>query len=98
MKTFLKPAPQRVVALPDKAPDKVGAIYIPDSNQQEKPKMAEVVAVGSGDEHNPMLYEVGDKVMMGQFAGTEIELSFTGDTVTYLVLNQMDIMGKVIEV
>lgn len=98
MGKFLKPAPQRVLVELEKAADKIGSIYIPNADQQEKPKFAKVINVGVGDEHNPMLYNIGDMVMMGQYAGTEIELDFSGKVITYLVVNQMDIMGKIIEV
>lgn len=93
MRKFLKPAPQRVLVLVEEASEKVGSIFIPNPEQQEKPKFAEVIAVGTGSEDNPMLYKPGQRIIMGQFAGTEIELNDT----KYLVVNQMDIMGVIIE-
>lgn len=59
-------------------------IIIPD-NAQEKPSAGEVVAVSS--EVNEL--KVGDKVIFGKYAGSEITL----DGTKYIVINTEDIFG-----
>ena len=62
---------------------------------KEKPQVAEVVAVGPGipeGEHKvKMEVQVGDKVIMNKFGGTEIKL----EGVTYIVVRQADILAIV---
>ena len=59
-------------------------IIIPD-NAKEKPNKAEVVAVS--DELTTI--KVGDNVVFGKYAGTEIAI----DGTSYLVLDKKDILG-----
>lgn len=68
---------------------KIGGIIIPDT-AREKPQMAEVVGVGT-DEDLKKAVKVGDKVLYGKYAGTEIEL----DGVKYLILSKSDILAIV---
>jgi chaperonin GroES len=68
---------------------KVGGIIIPDT-AKEKPQMAKVVAVGT-DEDLKKIVKVGDQVLFGKYAGTEIEL----DGVKYLILSKSDILAIV---
>jgi chaperonin GroES len=65
---------------------KIGGIIIPDT-AKEKPQMAKVVAVGT-DEDLKKAVKVGDKILFGKYAGTEIEL----DGVKYLILAKADIL------
>ena len=56
-----------------------GGIIIPD-NAKEKPMQGEVVAVGSGTRSengtvHPLEIKVGDKVLYGKWAGTEVEIN-----------------------
>lgn len=62
-------------------------IIIPDS-AKEKPLQGEVVAVGAAKKDETVEVKVGDKVLYGKYAGTEINL----DGVDYLLLNQSDIL------
>jgi chaperonin GroES len=60
----------------------------------EKPMQGEVVAVGKGKLLNsgevaPLEVKVGDKVLFGKFAGSEVKL---GDD-ELLVMREEDIMG-----
>lgn len=73
----------------DSEEKKVGGIIIPDT-AKEKPQMAEVVAVGT-DEDLVKAVKVGDKVLYGKYAGTEIEL----DGIKYLILSKSDILAIV---
>ena len=70
-----------------------GGIVIPDS-ATEKPIRGEVVAVGqgkpldSGSLRAPLV-KVGDKVLFGKYAGTEVKL----DGTEYLVVKEDDIFA-----
>jgi len=68
---------------------KIGGIIIPDT-AKEKPQMAKVIAVGT-DEDLKKAVKVGDKVLYGKYAGTEIEL----EGIKYLVLAKSDILAVV---
>ncbi len=90
----LKPLGDRVVVKPAVAEEKTsGGIILPDT-AKEKPQQGEVVAVGSGKlknngERTPMELKVGDKVLYGKYAGTEI--TYEGED--YLIMNENDIMA-----
>jgi chaperonin GroES len=64
-----------------------GGIYIPDS-AKEKPLQGEIVAVGGAKKDEIVEVKVGDNVLYGKYAGTEINLN----GVDYLLLNQSDIL------
>ncbi len=87
----LRPIEDRVVVkLSTEAEEKkIGGIIIPDT-AKEKPQMAEVIAVGT-DEDLKKAVKVGDMVLYGKYAGTEIEL----DGVKYLILSKSDILAIV---
>ncbi|MDG1148183.1 MAG: co-chaperone GroES [Crocinitomicaceae bacterium] len=63
-------------------------IIIPDS-AKEKPLIGEVVAIGNGKVDEPMTVKVGDKVLYGQYSGTEIKL----DGKPYLIMRESDVYG-----
>ena len=72
-----------------------GGIIIPDS-AKEKPLEGSVVAVGKGKSNEegkvlPLDVKVGDKVLFGKYAGTEIKL----DGKEYLMMREDDILGVV---
>ena len=62
---------------------------------QEKPQIAEIVAVGAGKVEDgktvPMTVKVGDKVIASKYAGTTVKL----DGVEYTVLSEDDIFAIV---
>lgn len=64
-----------------------GGIIIPDT-AQEKPQKGVVIAVGKGKADEPMEVKVGDTVLFGKYAGTELHI----DDKKYLVMNQGDIL------
>lgn len=64
-----------------------GGIIIPDT-AQEKPQKGVVIAVGNGKADEPMEVNVGDTVLFGKYAGTELHI----DDKKYLVMNQGDIL------
>jgi chaperonin GroES len=70
-----------------------GGIVIPDT-AKEKPTKAEVIAVGPGKsldngELLSLTVKVGDKVLVGKYAGTELKL----DGIDYVVLREDEILG-----
>lgn len=90
-----KPLHDRVLIKPFK-PEEVtsSGIIIPDS-AQEKPIQGEVLAVGNGKydnngNHIPMTVQVGNSVLFGKFAGTQIQIN-GGDEL--LVMSESDILG-----
>ncbi|MBQ1972859.1 MAG: co-chaperone GroES [Paraprevotella sp.] len=85
----IKPLADRVLISPAPAETKtVGGIIIPDT-AKEKPLQGTIVAVGTGTKDEEMLLQVGDNVMYGKYAGTEIELE--GEK--YLIMRQSDVMA-----
>ena len=72
-------------------------IIIPD-NAKEKPQQGEVVAAGPGrrDESAkliPVDVKVHDRVLFGKWSGTDVKI----DDVEYLIMNESDIMGVLVE-
>ena len=72
-----------------------GGIVIPDT-AAEKPIRGEVIAVGNGKilengEVRPMDVKVGDKVLFGKYAGTEIKV----DGEELLVMREDDIVAVI---
>lgn len=65
-----------------------GGIFIPDS-AKEKPQQGKVVATGKGTKDEEMEVKVGDTVLYGKYAGTEV--SHQGKD--YLILKQSDILA-----
>ena len=85
----IKPLADRVVILPAPAEEKtVGGIIIPDT-AKEKPLKGEVVAAGNGTKDEEMTLKVGDQVLYGKYAGTELEL----DGTKYLIMRQSDVLA-----
>ena len=95
-KVSFLPAEQRVLILPDSAPEKIGHIILPSGHSTDKSKIGTVVVVGNGNVDNPMRYRVGQKVMFSQYAGVEVDLNLGDGEITYLLMNQIDIMGTII--
>ncbi len=85
----IKPLSDRVLIEAAEAEEKtVGGIIIPDS-AKEKPLKGTVVATGNGTKDEEMIVKVGDTVLYGKYAGTEIE--FEGKK--YLMMRQSDILA-----
>jgi chaperonin GroES len=86
-KLSIKPLADRVLVEPLEAESKTASgIYIPDS-AKEKPQQGIVKAVGKGTKDEPITVKVGDNVLYGKFAGTE--LKFEGKD--YLIMRESDI-------
>ena len=75
--------------------EKVGGIIIPDT-AKEKPQEGNVLAVGPGKlqddgTRRPVGVVVGNKILFGKYAGTEITID--GDEL--LVLRESDLLGVI---
>jgi len=71
----------------------VGGIIIPDT-AKEKPQQGKVIAVGKGKlgddgKVTPVDVKVGDKILFGKYAGSEIKL----DGEEHLIMREEDILG-----
>ena len=87
----IKPLADRVLVVPAPAEERtIGGIIIPDT-AKEKPLKGEVVAVGNGTKDEEMVVKVGDTVLYGKYAGTELELEGN----KYLIMRQSDILAIV---
>lgn len=86
----IKPLADRVLVLLAQAEEKVGGIIIPDT-AKEKPQRGKVVAVGNGTKDEEMILKVGDEVLYGKYAGTELE----NEGEKYLMMRQSDVLAVV---
>lgn len=85
----IRPLADRVLILPAPVEEKtVGGIIIPDT-AKEKPLKGEVIAAGNGTKDEEMVLKVGDEVLYGKYAGTEIE--HEGNK--YLIMRQSDVVA-----
>ena len=92
---MIRPLFDRVVLLPlENEKETKGGIILPQA-AQEKSQLATVVAVGSGENTEGkqvgMQVKVGDKVLYGKYAGTEITI----DEKKYVVVRQLDILAVI---
>ena len=89
MSVKLKPLADRVLIEPAPAETTTASgIIIPDT-AQEKPQKGKVVAVGAGTTENPITVKVGNTVLYGKYAGTELKL----EGKTYLIMRENDLLG-----
>lgn len=85
----IKPLSDRVLVEPAAAETQTASgIFIPDT-AKEKPQKGTVVAVGNGTKEHDMTVQVGDTVLYGKYAGTE--LKFEGKD--YLIMKEDDILA-----
>ncbi len=91
----IKPLADRVVIKMVEAEETTKSGIILAGTAKEKPQIAEVVAVGPGGvvdgKEVTMELNVGDKVLMSKYAGTEVKL----DGTEYIILRQSDILAKI---
>jgi chaperonin GroES len=79
----------RVLIEPMAAETKTASgIYIPDT-AKEKPQKGKVVAVGPGTKDEQITVKVGNTVLYGKYAGTELKL----DGTDYLMMRESDILA-----
>jgi chaperonin GroES len=93
-----RPLHDRIVIKRIDADAKTAAgIIIPDT-AKEKPQRGEVVAAGPGRRDQsgrliPVDVKARDRVLFGKWSGTEVKI----DDVEYLIMNESDIMGVLVE-
>ena len=86
---MIKPLADRVVVEPKEAETKTASgLYIPDT-AKEKPQQGTVIAAGPGKKDEPMEVKVGDQVIYGKYAGTEVSF----EDKKYLIVKQSDILA-----
>jgi chaperonin GroES len=87
----IKPLADRVLIQPTQAEEKTASgIIIPDT-AKEKPQKGTVVAAGPGTKDDKMEVKVGDIVLYGKYAGTELNV----DGKDYLIMRQSDILAVI---
>lgn len=85
----IQPLADRVLVAPLAAETTTASgLIIPDS-AKEKPSKGTVVAVGKGTKDEAMTVKVGDTVLYGKYAGTELKLE--GED--YLIMRESDIFA-----
>ena len=85
----IKPLADRVLIEPKEAETKTASgLFIPDT-AKEKPQQGVVIAVGNGKKDEPMELKVGDVVLYGKYAGTELSL----EGKDYLIMRQSDVVA-----
>ena len=91
---MIRPLFDRVLIERTEAPSQTASgLFLPET-AKEKPAEGVVVAIGNGrvsdkGEVKPLTVKVGDKVLFGKYAGTEIKVS--GED--RLILREDDILG-----
>jgi chaperonin GroES len=89
MAVNVKPLADRVLVQPAPAEEKTASgLIIPDT-AKEKPQRGTVVAIGTGKKDEPLTVKVGDVVLYGKYAGTEI----TVEGKEYLIMRESDIFA-----
>lgn len=90
----IRPIGDRVAIKPVAAEEVTKSGIVLPGSAQEKPQQGEVVAVGSGyvsqttGQRIPLEIKVGDKVVYGKYAGTEVK--FNGEE--FVLLSEKDIL------
>lgn len=91
--TNITPLADRVLVEPAAAEEKTASgIIIPDT-AKEKPQRGTVVAAGNGKTDEPMTVKVGDTILYGKYAGTELTVSGKD----YLIMRESDIFAIINE-
>jgi chaperonin GroES len=92
----IKPIGDRVLVelIEEENLGRVGSLYVPDT-AKERPQRGKIVAAGEGrldgKDLVPMRVKVGDKVLYGKYAGTELKY----EDKEYLLLNEHDILAVI---
>ncbi len=92
-KINITPLADRIIVKPLEPKEvKKGGIIIPDT-AKEKPQEGEVIAVGKGKMEDgkliPLEVKVGDKILYGKYAGTEIKINDE----EYLIMREEDVLA-----
>lgn len=85
----IKPLADRVLVEPAAAETTTASgLIIPDT-AKEKPQKGTVVAIGNGTKEEPLTVKVGDTVLYGKYAGTELKHEGSD----YLIMRESDIFA-----
>ena len=88
-KINITPLADRVIVKQEEAETTTASgIIIPD-NAQEKPQKGKIVAIGKGTKENPITVKVGDTILYGKYAGTELKY----EEEDYLIMKESDILA-----
>ena len=93
----LKPLGDKVVIKMAEAEETTKTGIVLPGAAKEKPQVAKVIAVGSGESHDGakeaicVKVKAGDKVIVSKYAGTEVKI----DGEEYIIVNMGDILAKV---
>jgi chaperonin GroES len=88
-KVAIKPLADRVLIEAAEPETKTASgLIIPDT-AKEKPQRGKVIAVGSGKKDEPLTVKVGDTVLYGKYAGTELNV----DGKEFLIMREADIFA-----
>ena len=91
----IRPLFDRVVIEPIDAEEKTASGIVLLAKDQEKPQMAQVIAVGPGGvvdgKEIKMEVKTGDKVIYSKYAGTDVKL----DGEEFIIVKQSDILAVV---
>ncbi len=91
MSVNVKPLADRVLVEPVAAETTTASgIIIPDT-AKEKPMKGKIVAAGPGKPEEPMTVKVGDVVLYGKYAGTELNV----EGKDFLIMRESDIFAIV---
>ena len=92
---MIKPLEDRVLLKMVEAEETTKSGIILTSGSQEKPQIAEVIAVGPGRVEDgkkvEMNIKVGDKVITSKYSGTEIKYEGTD----YIIVKESDVLAVV---
>mgnify|MGYP004446515115 FL=1 len=87
----IKPLGSKVVIKEMVAEEKTASGIVLPGSAQEKPQMAEVLAVGPGTDDTKMELKEGDKVIFSKYAGTSVK--YNGEEI--MIMDQRDILAVV---
>ena len=87
----LKPMADNVLLKANEEKEMTASGIILATTNKEKPAIYEIVSVGPGTKAVTMTVEVGQKVVVGKFVGTDVTI----DKVEYKFVKQDDILAVV---
>ena len=91
----IEPLFDRIVIKQEEAEQATASGILLPGNSQEKPQVAEVLAVGPGGvidgKEIKMVISVGDKILYPKYAGSEFK--FNGED--FIILRQSDVLAKI---
>lgn len=92
---MIRPLADRVLIKMKKREETTKSGIILSNSEKEKPHIAEIIAVGtgksSGETNIEMYIKVGEKVIVNEYAGTEV--NYEGEE--YLIVKQADILAVI---